>query len=75
MSEQPFRPRPRPTSGDVARAEQARAEAAYARFPRRGNNPYMVGPEPELRTYADPTADKAIAKVDRERGARWGLGL
>lgn len=75
MSEQPFRPRPRPTRTAFSRAEQARAEVETARLMSRGNNPFMAGPEPERRTYADPTADEAIAKVDRDRRARERSGL
>ena len=56
-------------SGLYARlaADRARAEDATRRLARRGNNPYMAGPEPERRTYSDPTADEAIGNVDRER--------
>lgn len=66
LSEQPFRPRPRPTSGDAARAEHARAEAAYARFPRQGNNPWTNTVEPPRIAYQDPTGEAAVANADRD---------
>jgi hypothetical protein len=50
-----------------ARVEQARGEQVLRRMRAAGNNPYMAGPEPERRTYSDPTADQAIGNVDRER--------
>ncbi len=55
----------RPTLEDYLRAGRARAAAVAKGLPRRGNNPYSAPVEPERRTYADPTADQAIANVDR----------
>lgn len=52
-----------------SRLEQARGEQILRRM-RGGNNPYMAPPEPERRTYADPTADQAIANADRDRRPR-----
>lgn len=45
-------------------AQQAKADAQPRRTP---NNPWSTPLEPERRTYADPTADRAIGNVDRER--------
>jgi hypothetical protein len=56
-----------------SRVEQARGEQQLRRL-RAGNNPYSSPPEPERRTYSDPTADQAIGNVDRERrqsSRRW----
>lgn len=49
-----------------SRFEQARGEQILRRM-RAGNNPYSSPPEPERRTYSDPTADQAIANADRDR--------
>jgi hypothetical protein len=50
-----------------SRVEQGRGEQVLRRLRAGGNNPYAVGPEPERRTYSDPTADQAIANADRQR--------
>lgn len=54
-----------PDLNALLRADQARTADLARRNPRRGNNPYSAPVEPERRTYADPTADQAIANVDR----------
>lgn len=52
----------------AARLAEARGEQHLRRLRQgRGNHPYLAGPEPERRTYKDPTADEAISNVDRER--------
>lgn len=67
MTVQPFAPRRRPSLEDLVRAEEARAMAPARKTP---SNPFVAPTEPERRTYADPTADEAIANVMREQRGR-----